>query len=88
MEATAEGDMQTVGKKGDEDVRLDARLVPVKDRPNGEIALEVAKRLLDAGELEVQGPQPRRIVIGEIGGQQVPARSTGSGRGKSRRANR
>ena len=38
MEATAEGDMQAVGKEGDEDARLDARLVLVKDRPNGEIA--------------------------------------------------
>ena len=30
-------------------MRLDARLVPVKDRPNGEIALEVAKRCAQAG---------------------------------------
>ena len=44
----------------------------VKDRPDGEVALEVPERLLDADELEIQAPQPRRIVVGEIGAQQIP----------------
>ena len=35
-------------------------------------AFEVPERLFDAGELEVQAPQPRRIIVGEIGAQQIP----------------
>jgi hypothetical protein len=60
-------------------MRLDARLVLVKDRPDGEVApclvrqaFEVPERLFDADELEVQAPQPRRIIVGEIGAQQIP----------------
>jgi hypothetical protein len=40
----AERDMQAVGEESDEDVRLGPRLVPVKDRPDGEVALKVAGR--------------------------------------------
>src|SRR5882762_7114918 len=36
-------------------------------------AFEVPERLLDADKLEVQAPQPRRIVVGEIGAQEIPA---------------
>jgi hypothetical protein len=35
-------------------------------------AFEVPERLFDADELEVQAPQPRRIIVGEIGAQQIP----------------
>jgi hypothetical protein len=45
--------VEAIGEKGDEDARLDARLVLVKDRPDGEVAFEVSERLLDADELEV-----------------------------------
>jgi hypothetical protein len=30
--------VEAVGEEGDEDMRLDARLVLVKDRPDGEVA--------------------------------------------------
>src|SRR2546423_10653935 len=73
MEAPAECDMEAIGEEGDEDMRLDARCILVKDRPNGEVAFEVPERLLDADKLEVQAPQPRRIVVGEIGAQEIPA---------------
>ena len=56
VQAPAERNMQTVGERGDEDMRLDTRLVLVKDRADGEIALKVAERLLDADALEVEAP--------------------------------
>jgi hypothetical protein len=36
-------------------------------------AFEVAKRLFDCDELQIQAPQPRRIVVNEIGAQEIPA---------------
>src|SRR6202049_3713649 len=48
MEAPAECDMEAIGEEGDEDMRLDARCILVKDRPDGEVAFEVPERLLDA----------------------------------------
>src|ERR1700680_1997008 len=38
MEAPAECDMEAIGEEGDEDMRLDARCILVKDRPDGEVA--------------------------------------------------
>ena len=38
VQAAAERDVEAIGEEGDEDMRLYARLVLVKDRPNGEIA--------------------------------------------------
>src|SRR5260370_28684504 len=73
VEAAAERDVEAIGEEGDEDMRLDPRLVLVKDRPDGEVTFEVLERLLDADKLEVEAPQPRRIVVGEIGAQEVPA---------------
>jgi hypothetical protein len=40
--------MEAVGEEGDEDMRLDARGMLVKDRPDSEVAFEVLERLLDA----------------------------------------
>src|ERR1700731_3047462 len=37
-EAPAECDMEAIGEEGDEDMRLDARCILVKDRPDGEVA--------------------------------------------------
>ena len=47
MQAPRASDVQAIGQKGDEDVRLDASLELVKDRPDREVALEVLERLLD-----------------------------------------
>ena len=33
--------MEAIGEEGDEDMRLDARCILVKDRPDGEVAFEV-----------------------------------------------
>jgi hypothetical protein len=35
MQPPAERDVEAVGEEGDENIRLDARLVLVKDRPDG-----------------------------------------------------
>jgi hypothetical protein len=43
--------VQAVGEEGDEDVRLDAALMLVIDRPDGEISLERLERLLDGSQL-------------------------------------
>lgn len=59
-------DVQAVGQKGDEDVRFDARLVLMVDRPDGQVAFEGLKRLFDLRELDVVVPQLGGVVAGEI----------------------
>jgi hypothetical protein len=51
VQAPLERDVQAVGEKGDEDVRLDALWVLMEDRSAGEVALEVLERFLDRYEL-------------------------------------
>ena len=53
MQAPRESDVQAIGQEGDEDVRLDASLELVKDRPDREIAFEVFERLLDVGAQQI-----------------------------------
>ena len=53
VEPPVERDVETLSQEGDKDVRLDARLVLVKDRPNGEVPFEVSERRLDTEELEI-----------------------------------
>ena len=65
--------LQAVGHKGDEDIRLNAFIALMVNRPNGQVALEFFKRLLDFGELELVLPKPGRIDPGEIGAEQVTA---------------
>jgi hypothetical protein len=50
MQASRKSDVQAIGQEGDEDVRLDARLKLVKDRPDREVAFEVLERLLDRNQ--------------------------------------
>src|SRR6516165_12646543 len=42
--------------------RLDADLELMGQRPDGEVALPVFEGLLDADELKIQAPQPRRVI--------------------------
>ena len=46
MEAAAKRDVEAIGEEGDEDMRLDARLVLVKDRADGEVAFKIAEGFL------------------------------------------
>jgi hypothetical protein len=57
MQAPRQGNVQAVGQEGDEDVRLDARLELVKDRPDREVAFEVLERLLYRHQQQVMAPQ-------------------------------
>ena len=50
MQAPRKSDVQAIGQEGDEDVRLDAGLKLVKDRPDREVAFEVFERLLDRNQ--------------------------------------
>ena len=38
VESMADGDVETIGEEGDEDVSLDALRLLVMDRPDGEVA--------------------------------------------------
>lgn len=64
----------SVGEERHEDVRLDARLALVVDRPQGQVVLDLLERLLDLGELGAEAPKCfgwlRRA---DVGAQQVAA---------------
>ena len=47
MQAPRQSDVQAVGQEDDEDVRLDARLELVKDRPDCEVAPRLREGRLD-----------------------------------------
>ena len=51
-----ERDVQAVGQKGDEDVRLNARFFLVVNRPDCKITLEIIERLFDLRKLDVVAP--------------------------------
>lgn len=53
------------------DMCLDAILALVVDRANTQIPLELLECLLDLGQLDVVGPELCRVLVGEIGAQQV-----------------
>jgi hypothetical protein len=56
MQTPPEGDVQAVGQESDEDVRLDACLFSMEDRPDGEIALEALEGFLHGDQLEIVAP--------------------------------
>jgi hypothetical protein len=63
LELGAQRDVQTIGQEGDEDVRFDAVLKLVIDRPELQIVLEILERSLDLDELDIELPawsDPRR----------------------------
>lgn len=60
-------------EEADQDVRLDAALFVVEDRPQPEVALGGAERGLGLGELHVPAPQQRRVGLLAVGAQQVRA---------------
>ena len=64
FQAAAESDVQTIGEKGDEDVRLDAPGLLMVDRADGEVALQGSKRLLYLDQLDVVAPQGGGIALG------------------------
>src|SRR6202045_2910919 len=73
MQAPRKSDVQAIGQEGDEDVRLNACLELVKDRPDRQVALEVFERLLDRHQQQIMAPQLGGVFLDEIGAQQIPA---------------
>src|SRR5207248_9969134 len=65
--------VQAIGQEGDEDVRLDAGLELVKDRPDRKVPFEVLERLLDRDQQQIMGPQLGRVFLDQVGAQQIPA---------------
>src|SRR6516165_2312956 len=57
-QALPQGDVQTIGQEGYEDVRFDARVLLVIKGPDRQIAFQGAKDRFDLGELHVVLPQP------------------------------
>ena len=51
----------------------DACLLLMEDRANGEITLEILERFFHSDQLEIVAPQLRRVVLAEIGAQQISA---------------
>jgi hypothetical protein len=76
LEPRTQRDVQAIGQEGDEDVRFDAMLKLVMDRAKLQIALEILERSLDLDELDIELPQLGRILIAQVGAQQIaPIRS-------------
>jgi hypothetical protein len=67
MQAPRKSDVQAIGQEGDEDVRLNACLKLVNDRPDRQVALEVLERLLDCDQQQVVAPQLGRVILDEVG---------------------
>src|SRR5215216_5358475 len=72
-EPGAQGDVQTVGHEGDEDVSLDALLELMVDGPQPEIVLEGLERRFDLDQLDVEAPQLCGVLPGQVGAQQIAA---------------
>ena len=67
------GDVQAVGEEADEDVGFDASVELVKDGAQAEVALEGAKALFDAHEIDVVAPELGGVFAGEVAAQQILA---------------
>ena len=61
VQSSAQGNVQTVGEEGDEDVCLDASLELMEDGTDGQIPLEVLEGLFHRDELQIEVPQLRGI---------------------------
>src|SRR5229473_4728232 len=57
FELRAQRDVKTIGQEGDEDVRFDALLELVVDRPELQVVLEILERGLDLDELDIEMTQ-------------------------------
>lgn len=66
-------DRQAVGQKRHERVRFDPVGPLMKNRPQSEVTFERAERFLHKTQLHVATLDQFRIVVGEIGAQQVTA---------------
>jgi hypothetical protein len=73
LELVTERHVHAVGEKAHKDVRLDAVLALMEDRPDGQFACQILECCFDLHQLQVELPQLCRIGGGEVGAQQVAA---------------
>ena len=73
VQAPRQRDVQAIGQEGNEDVRFDAGLELVKDRPDREVALEILERLLDRNQQQIMAPQRGGFFLDQVGAQQIAA---------------
>src|ERR1700683_532798 len=66
-----EGDLQTVGEKSDQNVRVGAMFQLMVNRAYAELTLERSKNRFDLRQLNVARPQHAGISGGQVGTQQV-----------------
>src|SRR5438067_504493 len=66
-------DMQAIGQKGDEDVRLNTCLELMKDGPDREVTLQILECLLDCDQQQIMAPQLGRVFLDEVGAQKLTA---------------
>ena len=71
LQAILQGHLQTISKKGHEDMRFDTTIEAMINRSQSEIAFECAECSFDLGQLDIASPQHRRVFGGEIGTQQI-----------------
>src|SRR5713101_9118207 len=65
--------MQAISQKGDEDVRLDARLQLVKDRPDREVSFQILEGLFHRDQEQIVAPQLGWVFLDEVGAQKISA---------------
>jgi hypothetical protein len=72
-ELRLQGDVETVGEEGDEEMRLDPLWTLMVDRPYREIVFQGLERRLDLDETQIVLPELSRVGGGQIRPQEVPA---------------
>src|SRR5713101_5655852 len=72
-QAARQSDVQAISQEGDEDVRLDARLELVKDRPDREVAFQILECLFHRDQQQIVAPQLGRVFLDKVGAQKVSA---------------
>ena len=67
-----QGHVQAIRQEGQENVRFDPILPLVINRSQRQVAFEVPEGFLHLRELHVELPEPRRLITGQVGAQQIP----------------
>jgi len=67
----AKGHLHAIGQEGDKDVRFNARLAPVENGPQAQVAFEIPEGFLNVAELYIELPESGRRVSAEIAAQQI-----------------
>ena len=71
--------MKGVGHEGEEDVRFNALLLLVMDRPQRQVPFQVLERFLDMDQLGVELPHLGGVAANQVGSKQIPALTASAG---------